>query len=238
MPTDPRKRQKKLERRAAKRKSKHQQLARQKQTGLAEQLTAAAACPVLHSWATEDFWTQGIGWVCLSRVLPNGLVAFGLFLVDRYCLGVKNAMADVIGRFEYEDRIARKMRSDFGMRELDPPSTLKLVESAVAYAESLGFHPHPDYHKARRIFGSIDPAESTETFEFGKDGKPFFIAGPNDTPQRCRLIMRTLEQHCGPGGYQFMVPMTRSTEGMFELDEEGVQELEFSEEDDQGEQPV
>src|SRR5437016_3658326 len=111
MPTDPRKRQKKQERRTAQRKAKQHQLARAKHAGLPERLTAAADCPILHSWVTTDLRSEGLGWVCLSRVLPNGFVAFAVFLVDRYCLGVKNAMAEITSRFDYDSRIVRKMRS-------------------------------------------------------------------------------------------------------------------------------
>ena len=212
MPTDPRKRQKKQERRAAKRKAKHHQLARTKQTGVAERLTAAARYPVLDSCATTDLWTQGLGWVCLSRQLPSGHVAFAVFLVDRYCLGVKDALADVVGRFEYDSQVVRKMRSHFTAKDLSPADVRKLVEEAVAYARELGLHPHPDYQKARHIFGDIDAGQSTEQIEFGKDGKPFFVAGPHDTPERCRQILRTLEQTCGPDGFHYLIPFPEAGE--------------------------
>ncbi|MFV1968134.1 MAG: hypothetical protein ACC628_22140, partial [Pirellulaceae bacterium] len=52
------------------------------------------------------------------------------------------------------------------------------------------------------IFGDIDPDESTRVFEYGREnGKPHFIAGPNDAPFRCRQILDTLKRVCGPGGY-------------------------------------
>jgi hypothetical protein len=218
MPTDPRKRQKKQERHAAKRKAKQQHLVREKHAGLADRLTAAARSPVLHSEATTDLWDQGLGWVSLSRELPNGHVAFAVFLVDRYCLGVKDAMADVVGRSTYESQIVRKMRSDFTAKELSPADVRKLVEQAVEYARGLGFQPHPDYARARHIFGAIDPADSTAEFEFGKDGKPFFFAGPNDTPERCRRILATLTQACGPGGFDYLVPFAEPGEFLQELD--------------------
>jgi hypothetical protein len=210
--TNPRKHQKQQERRAAKRKAKHQHLTRDRHTGLAERLAAAAAYPVLHSWATEDLWTQGLGWVCLSRELPSGQVAFVVFLVDRYCLGVKDVQADVGGRYAYEDQIVSKARRDFTVREMSPAAVRKLVEGAVAYADALGLHPHPDYARARHIFGSIDAADCTEEFEFGKDGKPFFVAGPNDTPERCRRILKTLEEACGPDGFHYLIPLANPFE--------------------------
>lgn len=206
MPTDPRKRQKQQEHRAAKRQAKHRQVAKEKNLTLAQRLTAAAKYPILHCWTTTTLSTQGLGWVGLSRELPNGFVAFGLFLVDRYCLGVKNAMADITGRFTYDSRITRKMRSGADAEELHPAAARKLVESAVQYARSLGLPPHADYQKAKLIFGDVDAGECAEAFEFGKDGQPFFVAGPHDTPERCRYILKALEQSCGPGGFHYMLP--------------------------------
>jgi hypothetical protein len=204
MAVDPRKRQKKLQRQAARRKAKHQTLVRVKSKGFAAQLAEASSCPILHSSITEAVWSQGLGWVCLSRELPNGSVAVAIFLVDRYCLGVKNVMARIASRFEYESNIAKKMR-DQGAEHVPSSTARKLVEQAVEYARSLGFQPHPDYAKARHIFGNIDAGECQEEFEFGKDGKPFFISGPHDTPNRCRQILNTLERSCGRGGHDYVM---------------------------------
>lgn len=79
------------------------------------------------------------------------------------------------------------------------------MEGAAAYARGLGFSPHPNYHKAKLLFGTIDPGECAEEFEFGKDGMPFFISGPNDTVERCRQIVSTLTHSCGPGGFHYFV---------------------------------
>src|SRR5262249_40361074 len=133
MPTDPRKRQKKQERKAAKRKSKHQELVRAQHTGLAERLTAAVRDPVLESWVTDELWTQGMGYVCMSRLLPSGSVAFAVFLVDRYCLGVKNVLADVAGRFTYDSKM-RQLRSSYTAKDVSPACARKIVEAAVEYA--------------------------------------------------------------------------------------------------------
>ncbi len=207
MPIDPRKRQKKQERRTAKRKAKYQRLTRAQPANLTERLAAAAPYPVLHCWGTRDLWTEGIGWVCLSRELPGLEVAFSVFLVDRYCLGVKNVIVDVMPRSDYERKVATKMRKDFGSDDMTPATARKFVEGAVEYAHNLGLHPHPDYARAKLLFGTIDPNESPDTFEFGKDGKPFFVAGPHDTPDRCRLILKTLVDRCGPDGFDYLIPL-------------------------------
>jgi hypothetical protein len=207
MATDPRKRQKKLERRTAKRKEKKHQLVKKQEAGLAERLTTAAKYPVLHSRVSETFWDQGIGPVLLSRQLPDGSVAAGVFLVDRYCLGVKDAFANIVGGFTYESEFLRKMGEKYDWRDVSPATARKLVEGAVAYAAGFGLSPHPDYHKVKPIFGGIDAGESTEPVEFGKDGKPFFVSGPNETPERCRQILALLTHSCGPDGFHYMMPI-------------------------------
>ena len=206
MATDPRKRQKKLERRNAKRKEKKHHLIRDQSAGSVAKLEAAAQCPVLHCWVADVLWEEGIGSVLLSRLLPNGSVAVAVFLVDRYCLGVKNAMVTIASRSDYESQFVHGLRRQYPAQDVSLAYARKLVEDAVEYAEELGFHPHADYHDAEVLFGDVDANECAEEFEFGKDGQPFFFAGPHDTPARCRLILATLTDRCGVGGFHYFIP--------------------------------
>ncbi|MBI1913985.1 MAG: hypothetical protein HYS12_04515 [Planctomycetes bacterium] len=219
MAKNPRKRQQKLERRAAKRKEKKHLIAREHNVSLAEKLTATVKYPILHTWVTEDLWAQGMGWVLFSRQLPDGSIAFAAFLVDRYCLGVKNAMADIGTRSDYESNMVRKMRTEFRSEEVTPAAARKIVEGAVDYARDLGFPPHPDYHKAKLLFGDVDPAECKDEFEFGKDGKPFFVSGPFESARRSQEIVNTLMHRCGPDGFEYLVRIHPSQE-IVSLDEE------------------
>jgi hypothetical protein len=205
MASNPRKRQKKLERRAAKRKEKKHLQVREQHAGLPDRISAAAKYPILDTRITEDVWTQGMGWVLLSRLLPNGSVAAVVFLVDRYCLGVKNVIVEIMGRFTYDSKLLRQMLGRFESEEVAPAKVRKFIEDAVAYAQKLGFSPHPDYQTAKLIFGDIDASACHETFEFGKDGKPFFISGPSDTPARSRQIYNTLLRSCGPGNFDYLL---------------------------------
>ncbi len=207
MARDARKQQQKQERRAAKRKAKSRELARANSAGLAERLAAADKYPVLDCLVSTDVWTQGIGYVVLSRELPGGNIAFAWFLVDRYCLGVKNLIVNIVGRFSYDSKL-RELQSQYQFKPMELAAARKFVEGAVAYAANLSLPPHADYQKGKHIFGSIDASACTETFEYGKEGKPYFFAGPYDTPQRCRRILAALEHHCGPGGYHYLIPAT------------------------------
>jgi hypothetical protein len=207
MAIDPRKRQKKLERRKAKQKAEKRQLARLKPQGLAARFEQASEAPFLHCCVSAEIWTAGIGQVFVSRQLPNGNIAFASFLVDIYCLGVKNAMAEIVGPAKYDFDLYGKLTREYTMLSLKPECARKLVEGAVAYAHDLGLPPHADYRTAKLIFGDVSAETCIQEYKFGKDGKPFFVSGPFDSPARCGEIMRILDNRCGPEGHHFLIGM-------------------------------
>jgi len=90
MALDARRRQQKAEKRRAKEKAKRKELARRKSDDVGQRLARVATAPILHCFTTQSLWDDGIAQVLVSRELDNGLVAFAAFLVDRYCLGVKD----------------------------------------------------------------------------------------------------------------------------------------------------
>jgi len=206
MAMDARKRQKQRERRKAKEKAKRKTLVQRGPRDLAARIGQVAAAPILHCCTTDVLWDQGMSNVLVSRELTNGNVAFVAFLLDMYCLGVKDVAFDILSRTRYEWRVFGKLLRDYHIVDLDPEAARKLIEGAVEYARDLGLPPHPDYRTARLIFGDIDADSCTEEFVYGKDGKPFFVAGPHDGPARCNQINSILTDRCGPDGFHYLMP--------------------------------
>jgi len=202
-----RKRQKKLEKQKAKKKAERKQLARRQSQGMPARLLAVAAAPILHCCHTSSLWDVGIGNVLVSRELRNGNVAFAMFLVDVCCLGVKDVFFDICPRTIYDSRLYDKLLEGGGVRHIRPEAARKLVEGAVEYAGRFDLPPHLDYSVGKLIFGDIATNDCTEEFVFGRDGKPYFVAGPYDDAARSHFIMRALEQSCGADGYHFTIPM-------------------------------
>ena len=204
MAANQKKRQKKLEQRAAKRKDRRRELVRQKNRGVGELLAMASGAPILHARIAATLRESGMAQVVISRSLPKDRVAVAVFLVDRYCLGVKDCFGRLCIRAEY-DTLCKELDKKFEMEDHSPADVRKLVEGSIAYARRLGFEPHPDYHRLKPIFGDIDPQESSVEFEFGSEGKPLFISGPNDGPERCRQIISMLQDCCGSQGFHYMI---------------------------------
>ena len=209
MATNDKRRQKKLERRNAKRKEKQRTIAQLRSRGLGERFMSAAGAPILDCLMGEEVEEFGIGQAVISRQLPSGEVAFAFFLIDRYCLGIKDAFGDIRTRGEYRE-LLEETGKDVEFVKLSPANLRCAVEEAVEYARDLGLEPHSDYRRVKPIFGDIDPQEATEHLEFGKEGKPFFCAGPHDDLERCYRIMSMLEDRCGKNGFNYMLPIPDS----------------------------
>lgn len=207
MAIDPKRRQKQLARKAAKRKKKLADRPRSSGPNNAGvnpmEMARALIAPVHESLMPQRLFAIGLGNLVVSRRAANR-VAVGVFLVDVFCLGVKDAFFDVVSLEKYQSLLA-SIRRDGPYVPIHPTCARKLVEEAVGYASSLGLDPHKDYRLAKAIFGDLDASVCPTSFEFGKDGKPLFFAGPNETPKRCRQILDTLAKHCGQDGYHYIM---------------------------------
>ena len=208
MPLDPRKKQKKLERRKAKDKKRSKTQLAHRTHRLEHRFDRARYGVALDCLVPSELWDNGIGQVLMSRDLGDGRVAFVVFLLDVYCLGVKDVAFDIISRERYDLDWLPRLLDHSPYRRKAPEYVRKLVEDAVDYARSFGLEPHPDYQKACAIFADVDATLCRETFEFGKDGKPLFIQGPYDTPARCYQIVATLDEHCVSQNSRFVVQIT------------------------------
>ncbi len=125
------------------------------------------------------------------------------FLLDVFCLGVKDVVFGVFATAEYRQRT--RFAADGSFAALSAANARALVEGAVAYAQQFGLSPHHDYPVASRIFAGVDPRLGDRVFPYGKDGKPLYISGPRDTAAKSKRVLAALERVCGPDGYDFMV---------------------------------
>lgn len=208
MALDARKLQKKKEKRNAKRRSLEAARKASLQPSLKGVLARPDSYPLLDCCRSADLFEQGIGYVLISRSTPGRHVAGSLFLVDTYCLGVKNAMTFMLAHGSYtRDMLRGPIFESSGRQPLEPAAARKLVEGAVAYADGLGLAPHADYRIAKGMFGAIDSADCREEFVYGKDSKPLYVAGPHESVADARAIITTLAQSCGDGGFDYVVPL-------------------------------
>ncbi len=153
-----------------------------------------------------NLFESGSGHVVVTRRKGAARIEAGVFLLDAWCLGIKDAFF-FCGSQEDLDELLNKIKEHHELEQKPAATGRKLVEEAVRYAQRLGFSPHRDYKKAARVFGGVASEECSETFTFGKDGKPFFISDPNISPHKTRAILRQLEASCGKGNFDYLLEL-------------------------------
>jgi len=171
---------------------------------MAPQIATAANSPIHEALVPAKLFELGMGNLVFSRSLPDGRIALAGFLLDVFCLGVKNAFVAIVARDEYAKRLSSWSTVE-SLQPMDPACFRKLVEGGVAYARDLGFKSHPDYAVASQIFGDVQGTTCPTRFEYGHDGKPFYISGPHETATQVRNIVEQLERRLGPGGFHYLV---------------------------------
>ena len=173
--------------------------------GLAGKVRRAAVRP-LHSCLMQDsVFRSGVGMVFLSRKTGARRVALGGFLVDAYCLGVKNALFRELDEDEME-RLLDGAGATAPLSPVDPPYARKLLRDAAAYAGSLGLPPHPDYAAVEPLFGDVAVDACDVEFEFGCEGRPFYVPGPAESRTQVRRRVDLLRRRLGDDGFDFGLP--------------------------------
>jgi len=158
------------------------------------------------AWRSAKLFDSGCGYLVVSRFKADGRVESGFFLLDVFCLGVKDAGFHCFNSIaDYREYFLDRLFPNEDPVRMTAAAARKLAEDAISYARGLGFSPGFDYKKASRVFGGITTTDCNEEFIFGKDGKPLYIQGSSDSPARVERILRALEARCGEGGYHYIV---------------------------------
>ncbi len=156
--------------------------------------------PVETCLISKDYAFKGLAQCLVTRRVNPDKVILGCFLVDVFCLGVKNCIASVMDNMEAE-KVISTIASTEPFKTCDWTLFQNIVYGAVEYAEDLGFAPQKDFAFGKYVLDDLDDLEYVEV-EFGKDGKPFFVSGPFDNAERIRM---TLDKAVGEGNYDFLI---------------------------------
>lgn len=144
--------------------------------------------------------SDGLVGVLLVRAERSSRVTLCAWLVDVYCLGVKNVLGpETISSSAVYDRTRQFFRAFPSHRlEASPDLARHIVYGAVHFARDLGFEPHPEFEATCAYLGSA-PEQCAITF--GHNGKPLYISGPDDDP---RAVVATLTDRVGAGNFEFL----------------------------------
>lgn len=156
-------------------------------------------CLISADWQGD---TLGLVEVLVARRQPDASICFGVYLVDKFCLGVKNTFARANytpARYQQE---VQAMFADRKPRTCAPELAYQMIYESIDYAAQFGFQPDKDFELTQYMLAPRGEFVASSKLEFGKDGKPLFVAGPRDNVP---YILNQLNKTAGPGNYDYVV---------------------------------
>ncbi len=173
--------------------------------GAARIIRRARDFPIHECLIGESWKEEGLAHIVIARRQPDGLIAFGVFLVDTGCLGLKSTSCNANSS---SAKYQQEVRDPLGALDALVPCPLALaheiIYGGIEYAQRLGFEPDRDFRLSRHLLEPRERFEEEKTgVEFGRDGMPFFVSGPDDNVEK---IMATRERTVGEGNFRYIVP--------------------------------
>lgn len=179
--------------------------------------TKARALPIYECLVNPEWKEGGFANIIVARSHTNGNITLCIYLIDLYCLGVKDSYYKFnILRDEYLDILHSSQ-----ITEPIPISyTLvhNIIYAGLEHAEELGFKPHKDFTSITRFMLEED-TEDVELIEIecGRDGKPLYVSGPFDDERKKNAVIKQLEKTVGVGNFDYI---TSSSDDEFDREKE------------------
>lgn len=157
-------------------------------------------------YINSDWQEQGIASIHVLKQLPGGGLALGVFLVDLFCVGLKDAWGRInITMSDFDDSIIR-LPDRVELIRIDPSLAQRLVLGGVRFARQNGFRLPPRYERWVSMLGSLSACETADLSGFGtEDGKLRYIGTMEDLKKR--LIGCSAEEFLARNHAEFILPV-------------------------------
>lgn len=168
---------------------------------LPNRVLRAAQIPVRSCFVPRKLFVLGMGTLVLARGSSSYQVTIGAFLLDVFCLGIKDVMFKSLEREDFEFYMDA-VDATSPMVQIDPGQARRLLRDLAVWSQSLGFAPHRDFAIVERLFGDIE-VSAGEPFPFGRDGRPVYMPGPGESPLQVSRTVKQLQNVLGNDGFDF-----------------------------------
>lgn len=189
--------------------------------------TRARLLPIGKCYINEGWAESGFASIVVSRNHINGNFTFAVYLVDLYCLGVKDTFYDFNVNIEFTE-LLNKLKKEQNIEEIDYTLAHNIIYGGVEYAEDIGFKPHKDFEISRYVLEEDDEHIELIDIQFGLDGKPAIVIGKEKHPAN---IIATLERTVGKGNY--IIITEEDEENISKTEDWGKNDDDMDEDDDE-----
>lgn len=139
--------------------------------------TKARTLPIVECIVEGDWENLGLCHAVVARQHSNGNYTIGVYLLDTFCLGVKDSFYRFNCTVEEYMELREKFTANFGeFSTQDYEYTHNLIWGAVAYAADLGIAPHSSFNLTQYILEADDEQQiPIQEFEYGCAGEPTLV---------------------------------------------------------------
>lgn len=123
----------------------------------------------------DEEWRDGLGYVIVIREHTGGKKSFAVYMVDRWCVGVKDTFFNVRQDDDSIEELFSRIR-EYRLQEVSYNEAHNMVWGAVDYAEEAGIKPHKDFATTQYFLEEDTDEIPLIEYEFGKDGKHYLVA--------------------------------------------------------------
>ena len=219
--------------RDARRKEKQRLKRKQKQ---AQARRAASVTPLervakgagqLECYVNDDWPESGMASVQVLGVAPDGRCAHAAFLVDMWCVGLKDAYGHrTTLRADFEEHLGRTGGA-LKMVRIPVADAKRLVAGGIRFSRQNGFHLPPHFDRWTAIFGDLGDIATADLTGFGIDGGLRYVG--DEQFLRKRLAACTVEQFLARPDVHFVMG------GKVPFELEDLDDADFDEGDDDDE---
>ncbi len=169
-------------------------------------LQRAREYPFLGCWIMKGWQESGIAPVVVAREQSADKVTYGVYLIDLYCLGVKN----VVTYTDVSHAAFQRKLPEICNGKPEPCSVEfahEIIYGSIEYAKRYELDPHPDFtlELADQILDPPNAHPRQGNIIFGHDGKPFYVSGPYDDDKKIDRIIEALMRTAGEGNFDYLI---------------------------------
>jgi len=161
-------------------------------------LTRARSLPIAECLIIKGLEEGGLANIIIARQHKSGNYTLGMYLVDMYCLGLK----DTFYKYNISQKEYDSIKEDYPFKPVTYNEVHNMIYGAIAYAEDLGIDPHPDFKVTQYIIEEDSDDIPLIEYEFGKDGKPFLVVSSRKDENKYVSI---LNKNVGEGNFDFLL---------------------------------
>lgn len=176
--------------------------------------------------APVDWKEEGITNVIVTRERPNGNLVMANFLVDTFCLGVKDAIYKVNLDKDEFDGYLEHLEDETGVGEVSYNEAHNLIYGAIEFAEEAGIPPAKDFSPACYILEEDTDEIPLIEYEYGKDGKYVLVVGPD---RKEMVWFNTLQERLGDK-FDYIMPVDMEYEYYDDDDDEEYDDDDYDDE--------